>query len=80
MYPESSDARKKNCTPLPACSSDIECGLFKPAAPSGDEPMAVPVNECVAELENMVEATDWPLMGRSGVLKYSYCGTTSCSV
>ena len=68
--------RKKNCTPLLACSSVSVCGSV---GLSAGEPTAVPVKVRVATSAWTWEATTAPELARSGILKYSYAGTVSSS-
>ena len=49
-------------------------------ATSGSEPGCVPVNVRVTVFTNTDEATAAPELARSGVLKYSYAGTVTCSM
>ena len=57
--------RKKNCTPRAACSS---VRLSGSVGLSDESPVAVALKVCVASSTSIVELTDAPDAGRSGVL------------
>ena len=69
--------RKKSCTPRLAWSSVSTCGSV---GSSADVPAAVDVNVCVYSFAYTIESMSFPDAAHSGVLKYSYSGTVSCSV
>jgi hypothetical protein len=50
------------------------------AGTSPGVPTAVEVNVFVPRFTYTLDVTSLPELGRSGVLKYSYPGTVSCSV
>ena len=69
MYP--SLGRKKNCTPLLACSAFTDLGSVGASSRSADVWAAVPVNVLVAALAKTLDVTSAPSLARSGTLKYS---------
>ena len=70
---------KKNCTPRLACSSVNAVGSVGLPTRSSSSPGCVPVNVRVSSFTKTVDKTSLPDDERSGVLKYSYAGTVSCS-
>ena len=79
MYPKR--GRKKNCTPLLACSSVSSVGLVGLPTMSLIPPSAaVPTKVRVAMSTWTAVPKLAPDMARSGVLKYSYAGTVSSSM
>jgi hypothetical protein len=67
MYPV--DGRKKNCTPRLACSSVSTVGADGSAAAT---PSAGELNTTPVASSTTFVATPWPVLGRSGVLLYTY--------
>ena len=74
MYPYCET--KKNCTPLLACKLVSVLGAV---GLSAEVPVALDVKVRAVWSTSIVDVIESSEAGRSGVLKYAYRGTCSCS-